>query len=72
MLSLGKTVIKSYTLMCRKHCAVIEFYTVRVPGVRDTRREWSVLHAKPDKNLQGTWDQSSAGKVVPKIHLYMI
>lgn len=28
---------KNYTLMCCRHCAMIEVYTARVPGVGDTK-----------------------------------
>lgn len=62
MFWLGMTDLESYTLMCCRHCAVIELYTVRVPGVGDMKegkggstwkfRQGFIKHLGPKLSLE--------------------
>lgn len=63
---------KSYTLMCCRHCAMIEVYTARGPGVGDTKEAMVTSTWEVRQGFTGTWGQSSVGKVVSKMHLYII
>lgn len=51
---------------------MIEVYTARVPGVGDMKEGMVTSTWEVRQGFTVTWGQSSVGKVVPKIHLYMI
>lgn len=63
---------KTCALLCCRHCAMIEVYTARVPGVGDMKEGMVTSTWEVRQGFTVTWGQSSVGKVVPKIHLYMI